>query len=120
LPVPIPERGPVLSYSYLWQSEHEHGLEEGKKDRPCVVILTVEIQAGRHLVTVAPITHSAPPSAGAGIEIPAATKRRLGLDEARSWIVVSEGNRLVWPGPDIRPIAPDRFDYGFLPPALFR
>ena len=50
-------------------------------------------------------------------------KRRLGLDEARSWIVVSEINRFIWPGPDLRPVSraePDRFEYGFLTPALFR
>ena len=55
--------------------------------------------------------------------IPVVTKRRLGLDEARSWVVVSEMNRFVWPGPDLRPVSraePERFEYGFLPPALFR
>jgi hypothetical protein len=56
----------------------------------------------------------------AAVEIPQATKRRLGLDDGRSWVVVSEGNRFVWPGPDLRPIAPERFDYGLLPPALFQ
>jgi hypothetical protein len=37
--------------------------------------------------------------------------------------VVSEVNRFVWPGPDLRPVTrgdPERFDYGFLPPSLFR
>jgi hypothetical protein len=57
------------------------------------------------------------------VEIPAVVKRRLRLDQERSGIVVSEINRFVWPGPDLRPISPaepDRFAYGFLPPALFR
>jgi hypothetical protein len=54
------------------------------------------------------------------LEIPLAAERRLGLDDARSRVVVSEGNAFTWPGPDLRAIAPDRFDYGFLPPALFR
>lgn len=120
MPIPIPERGLVISYSYLWHAEHEKGLEEGRKDRPCVVILAVETEAGTQTVTVAPITHSPPTNPDAAVEIPAATKRRLGLDDGRSWIVVSEGNRFVWPGPDVRPIARDRFDYGFLPPALFQ
>jgi hypothetical protein len=48
-----------------------------------------------------------------------ATKRRLGLDEASSWVVLSEGNRFAWPGPDMRRVTAGRFDYGFLPPALF-
>jgi hypothetical protein len=73
------------------------------------------------LVYVAPITHSQPTD-GAGIEIPPAVKRRLGLDAARSWIVTDEFNRFVWPGYDLRPIARDRpntFHWGFLPVELF-
>jgi hypothetical protein len=118
--LPTPERGLIISYSYLWQSEYEQGREEGVKDRPCVIILAIEDDNGTPMVTVAPITHSMPAAHEAAVEIPAATKRRLGLDDARSWVVVSEGNRFAWPGPDIRPIAPGLFDYGFLPPALFQ
>ena len=47
----------------------------------------------------------------------------MGLDDARSWVVVTELNRFVWPGPDLRPVPPTdagRFDYGPLPPNLFR
>lgn len=118
--LPKPERGLVISYGYLWRFEYERGREEGVKDRPCVIILAVEDRGDRRVVTVAPITHVPPAMPEAAVEIPLATKRRLGLDEARSWVVVSEGNTFAWPGPDLRPIAPDRFDYGFLPPALFR
>lgn len=110
----------MISCAYLWRSEYEHGREEGAKDRPCVIILAVEEQAGETVVTVAPITHTWPASADAAVEIPATTKQRLGLDQSRSWVVVSEGNRFVWPGPDLRPIAAGRFDYGFFPPGLFR
>ncbi|GAA5266480.1 mRNA interferase MazF [Acidiphilium sp. MT5] len=118
--LPKPERGLVISYAYLWHSEYEKGRAEGVKDRPCVIIVAIQDNNGTPMVTVAPITHSMPTTPEAAVEIPAATKRRLGLDDARSWIVVSEGNRFAWPGPDIRPIAPGLFDYGFLPPALFR
>lgn len=115
-----PERGLIISDAYLWLSEYEQGREEGVKDRPCVIVVAIEDDNGSSMVTVAPITHSMPTAPEAGVEIPAATKRRLGLDDARSWVVVSEGNRFAWPGPDIRPIAPGQFDYGFLPPALFQ
>ncbi len=56
------------------------------------------------------------------IELPTATKTRLGLDDERSWVVVSEVNRFVWPGPDLAPVPgdPRRFDYGFLPPRFFK
>ncbi len=120
MPLPIPERGLVVSYAYLWWSEYARGQEEGVKDRPCVVILSVEDDDGVAIVTVAPITHSAPTNVETAVEIPSATKERLGLDDARSWIVVSEVNRFAWPGPDLRPITAGRFDYGFLPPSLYR
>jgi hypothetical protein len=74
-------------------------------------------------VAVVPITHSPPEHPGEAVEIPVPVKHRLGLDEARSWAIVSEVNRFAWPGPDLRPVArgdPERFDYGPLPPSLFR
>src|SRR5580700_8547002 len=50
--------------------------------------------------------------------------RNLGnADEARSWAIVGEVNRFGWPGPDLRPVTrgdPERFEYGPLPPSLFR
>lgn len=117
--LPIPERGLVISYAYLWRSEHEKGREEGIKDLPCVIILAVENDEGHLMVTVAPVTHSAPLMPDTAVEIPLATKRRLGLDDARSWVMVNEGNRFAWPGPDIRLVSAECFDYGLLPPALF-
>jgi len=71
---------------------------------------------------VVPITHVPPDQTKQAIEIPLPTKRRLGLDSERSWVLLTEINRFVWPGPDLRPISkkqPERFDYGFLPPSLF-
>jgi hypothetical protein len=121
VPLPVPEPGLVISYSYLWHSEYQRDQEEGLKDRPCAIILIAKDEGGQTTVTVVPITHS-PPKTDA-VEIPLTVKRRLGLDEARSWAVVSEVNRFVWPGPDLRPVMRDDregFDYGFLPPALFR
>lgn len=121
--LPTPEAGLVICYAYLWHSEHERGREEGLKDRPCVLVLTTTRENGETIVTVAPITHSPPAAPADAIEIPAVTKARLGLDGARSWIVVREVNRFVWPGSDLRPVArekADRFDFGLLPPSLFR
>ena len=57
------------------------------------------------------------------IEIPAATKARLGLDAERSWVVLDETNDFLWPGPDLRPRAGGRgtdIAYGPLPPRFFR
>ncbi len=120
--IPDPEPGLVISYSYLWQSEYLEGREDGVKDRPCVIVIAVRAVAGKQLVTVAPVTHSAPARSEDAVEIPLATKQRLGLDFARSWVVVNEVNDFAWPGPDLRPVPQDknRFAYGFLPPGLFR
>ena len=123
MPLPTPELGLVVSYAYLWNSEFEEGQEEGIKDRPCALILSSQNDHGNTIVAVVPVTHTPPQRPEEAVEIPAVVKRHLGLDEARSWIVVSEINRFTWPGPDLRPVSrakPDRFEYGFLPPALFR
>ena len=123
MPLPAPELGLVVSYAYLWNSEFEEGQEEGIKDRPCALVLSSQNEGGNTIVAVVPVTHSPPQRPEEAVEIPAVVKRHLGLDEARSWIVVSEINRFIWPGPDLRPVSraePDRFEYGFLPPGLFR
>jgi hypothetical protein len=57
------------------------------------------------------------------VVIPESVNRRLRLDEARFWIVVSEANVFTGPGPDLRFIpgeGPASAAYGFLPTALFR
>ena len=45
----------------------------------------------------------------------------LNLDDARSWVMLSEWNEFVWTGPDLRrPDAPDAsVAYGMIPPGLF-
>ena len=69
---------------------------------------------------VLPITHAPPADPKAAVEIPPAVQTNLGLDNARSWIVVSEGNEFVWPGYDLRRRPhTNHYDYGFLPPRLF-
>lgn len=119
--IPVPEPGLVVSYAYLWDREARDGQEEGRKDRPCVIALAVQRQQdGETWVTVLPVTHSAPADAAAAVEIPAAVKRHLGLDDERSWVVVSEGDQFVWPGYDLRKVrGSGRYDHGFLPPRFF-
>ncbi|MFC0804646.1 MULTISPECIES: plasmid maintenance toxin (PemK-like) [Sinorhizobium] len=112
--------GRVFRYSYLWHWQHLEGREEGDKDRPCLVLaLVTTLEDGTPIVRVLPITHTPPARSDEAIEIPPATKRRLRLDDERSWIVLSESNRFAWPGPDIRPVDSDSGYFGPLPPALF-
>lgn len=69
-----------------------------------------------------PVTHTPPSVLELAVEIPAATKRRLGLDDERSWVALSEANRFLWPGPDLRPARPGDAAsgaYGQLPYTLF-
>lgn len=123
MPVPTPEPGLVISYAYLWHSQYKQGREDGDKDRPCAIILTATGADDETVVVVLPVTHSAPLNPDEAVELPLPVKQRLRLDDARSWVIVSEMNRFVWPGPDLRPIRfnePGNFDYGPLPPGLFR
>jgi hypothetical protein len=112
----------VIRYSYLWRHEHETGREEGSKDRPCAVVMSLRNESGRDVVLVLPVTHTQPMNVGDAIEIPIETKKRLGLHSNRSWIVITEANEFIWPGPDLRPI-PGRDEstiaYGALPPRFF-
>lgn len=119
--IPRPERGLVISYSYLWREEAEAGQPEGRKDRPCAIVLTSEVDNGEVIVTVAPITHAPPHRVDFAIEIPVEIKRGIGLDVERSWVVADEVNRFVWPGFDLRPVAGKQgtFVYGLLPPRFF-
>lgn len=129
-PEPIP--GLVVRYAYLWEREAAAGREEGTKERPCAVVIAVEGAAAqeargvgrRRRVLVLPVTHSEPrPPGEEGVELPPQVKALLGLDEARSWVVVSEANDFAWPGPDLRPApggGPGSAAYGVMPPGLFR
>jgi len=89
---PEPELGLVISYSYLWSEEAAAGHAEGRKTRPCAILLVIQQPEGEPpRVTVAPITHSPPHDSGVAIEIPTRVKRHLGLDSERSWVDRTSG-----------------------------
>ncbi|HMK68129.1 MAG TPA: hypothetical protein VK433_06245 [Stellaceae bacterium] len=120
LPEPVP--GLIIRYSYLWRAEQARGQEEGIKDRPCAIVLVAHEVGDERVVTVLPISHTPPVDSALAVEIPAGTKRRLGLDDERSWVVLSEANRFIWPGPDLRPLRPAdgmSVAFGLLPYSLF-
>ena len=118
---PVPRPGLVIRYSYLWESEARLGREEGAKDRPCAIILVI-LREGEHpIVRVLPVTHTPPADPADALEIPQPTKQRLGLDSERSWVMLSEANDFIWPGPDLRPAVngdPASVAYGMLPPGF--
>ena len=85
-------------------------------------MLTVRRADGKTLVHVAPVTHRAPDDPARALELPRATKQRLGLGDDRSWVILDHANEFQWPGPDVRPVPgalPATIYYGPLPPALF-
>jgi hypothetical protein len=87
--LPVPAPGLVVSYSYLWHDQHRAGAEEGRKIRPCAIVVAATDEDGDTKVYVAPITHSRPADPHA-VELPTPAKRHLGLDNAPSWIVTNE------------------------------
>jgi hypothetical protein len=120
--LPRPEPGLVLRYVFLWRGEFEAGRDEGRKDRPCAVIIAAPAVTGGTQVYVLPVTHTPPSDPKAAIEIPPRVKQHLGLDDERSWIVLDEINDFLWPGYDLRPVPgskPARMEYGVLPPRFF-
>ena len=118
-PAPVP--GLVIRYSYLWRDEFLSGQDEGRKDRPCVIVAAIRItDQGEVRALVLPVTHTPPGASGLAVEIPSRVKERLQLDDARSWVVLSEWNEFAWPGPDVRSRpGTDEIAYGVLPPAMF-
>jgi len=121
LPKPVP--GLVIRYSYLWHSEYRQGRDEGGKDRPCAIVAAIRVdQDGDARVLVLPVSHSPPEHPDLAVEIPAKVKQRLRLDGARSWVVLSEWNEFVWPGPDLRRLPgadESSVAYGMAPPSLY-
>jgi hypothetical protein len=118
---PEPVAGLVIRYDYLWRVEANRGRVDGAKDRPCAIVLATRHDvSGSCTVTLAPITHSPPTDPDDALEIPTAVKKALGLDGARSWIVVHEVNSVDWNDAGIIPLGKGRWHYGYLPPMLAR
>jgi hypothetical protein len=107
----------------LWRDDYLKGQDEGVKDRPCAIVLALHTSDDEIRVLVLPIAHAPPSNPDDALEIPVETRRRLGFDEEQSWIILTEANEFVWPGPDLRPRAtggdPTDIVYGPLPKHLF-
>lgn len=121
--------GNVIKYDYLWRVEVEKGKAIGMKDRPCSVVLLIDMQdddgTKYQKVYIAAITHTPPSDAiqTTGIEIPRKVADYLGLDDRPQWIVTSELNSFdLHAGKlplGIVPIASNQYIYGSLPDELY-
>jgi hypothetical protein len=118
--LPDPKPGMVIRYDYLWSREAVTGRGEGK-DRPTCLVAASDNTARPRFVVLLPITHSPPTGNSVGIEIPARVKQAIGLDDAPSWIIVSEHNIDEWPNGGLSnvPGKTGVYSYGFIPPGLF-
>lgn len=122
MPYPDPEVGRVISYAYLWSDEAADGHVEGRKPRPCAIIMAVHhVDERPPQVAVVPITHNPHPDPRTAIEIPRRVAEHLGLDTHTSWVILEDVNVFTWPGYDLRQIPGQagRYDYGLLPPKFF-
>lgn len=115
-----PEIGLVIRHAYLGWNEARAGREAGLKDRPCVIVHMRQNEYHEAEVYISPITHAPPENPERAMEVPRATKKRLGLDAEPSWIITTEINRFIWPGPDIRAVPGGGDAYGLLPAAMTR
>lgn len=76
---PEPEVGLVISYSYLWSDEAAAGHVEGRKSRPCAIVMAVQpAEECPPLVAVVPITHSQHSDPETAVEIPRRVAEHLG------------------------------------------
>jgi hypothetical protein len=112
--LPEPKPGFVVRYDYLWTHEAAAGRDQGK-DRPACLVAASDSQTRPRFVVLLPITHTPPDGDTIGIEIPAKVKQAIGLDDARSWVIVSEHNIDEWPNAGLSPVPgkPGMFGYGF-------
>ena len=118
--LPAPKPGLVFRYDYVWAADAHSGPESGK-DRPACLVAASDSSLKPKFVVILPITHTEPRPGVVGIELPPRVKAHLGLDDLRSWVIVSEHNVDAWPNGGLSPLPgkPGVFSHGFLPPSLF-
>lgn len=118
-----PKPGLVIRYDFLWKQEEKAGYTEGRKDRPCAIVITSKAKDdGSKDVILCPITHTPPSQSERAVEIPYEVARRLKLDHERMWIKTHQINMLTWERnhiPDgVVPAYKDQWSFGQLPIAL--
>jgi hypothetical protein len=122
VPLPNPEIGLVVHYSYVFHARSRN-IRDAGKSRPCLIAAAFP-EADERLKTgvlYLPISHSLPGADDVGVELMADAKYAARLDGVRQWVLVSQANQDTWPE-DIAnlPGRPGLFAYGFLPPGTFR
>jgi hypothetical protein len=127
MPLPAPRLGLVVHYGFVWASADRLPPPDAGKGRPCLIADLQEVREpaleGRRTlrITYLPISHVAPRVGERAIPIPARVAEHLGLTAERSYIYTSYAVEDDWPFDLVHvPGSSDRFDYGLVPPRLFR
>lgn len=88
-----PKAGDVLRYPYLWARQAGYGETEGRKTRPCAVILSLKSGSGHTELRLCAVTTQPPQQGTHAVEVPEIEKRRAGLDsDVPLWVIVDEHN----------------------------
>lgn len=120
--LPQPEPGLVIRYGFLWRDQADAGLENARKSRPCAIVVATALRSGQIIATVAPISRQPTADGIEAVQLPIVVKKRLGLDDADSWVRTHELNVFRWPGPDFdlaEPAGDRSFVYGLLPERIY-
>lgn len=89
----VPHAGAVLRYPYLWARQAGRGETEGRKTRPCAVILALKSGNGQTELRLCAVTTQPPRTGTHAVEVPEIERRRAGLDSSlRLWVIVDEHN----------------------------
>lgn len=89
----VPKAGDVLRYPYLWARQAGHGEIEGRKTRPCAVVLSLKAGSGQTELRLCAVTTQPPQTGTHAVEVPEIEKRRAGLDgDLQLWVIVDEHN----------------------------
>jgi hypothetical protein len=97
----------VIRYDYLWSREAATGRDQGK-DRPACLVAASDPLATPRFIVILPITHTPPDKDTVGLEIPSKVRQALGLDDAPSWVIVSDYNVDEWPNGGLVPVPGQR------------
>jgi hypothetical protein len=86
--------GQLIRYPYLWARQRDVGETEGRKHRPCCLVVPRPNPAsGRTVLFLLPVSTLAPGSGQRAVEIPEIERRRAGLVSWKSgWVYISEFN----------------------------
>jgi len=88
-----PKAGDVLRYPYLWARQSRTGETEGRKLRPCAVVLAVTNQKDQTHLRLCAVTTQKPMSDAIAVPVPDTEKRRAGLDvKIPLWVIIDEHN----------------------------